>query len=153
MQTTTRVPVPVLANGGKRMTVIGTEILLKLSASETGGQAYVFEAVTSPGMGVPLHVHQHEDEIVQILEGELEIQLGENIYKALPGSITYFPRLVPHGFKNNGTQPARVLFTVTPGANFEKFFDELSSLPANQPPDMNKVAEIFARYDLNIVGH
>jgi hypothetical protein len=43
------------------------------------------------------------------------------------------------------------MFTVVPGANFEKFFEELCALPADESPDMAKVTEIFNRYDIEIL--
>ena len=65
--------------------------------------------------------------------------------------MLYFPRLVAHAFTNVGKTNARAFFVVSPGENFERFFTELSALPAAQPPDMAKVVEIFERYDLNIL--
>ncbi len=62
-----------------------------------------------------------------------------------------FPRLRPHGFGNISKKPTWAQFTVVPGANFEKFFEELCALPADEPPDMAKVAEIFNRYDIEIL--
>lgn len=53
--------VPVMQ--GRKMHVIGHDVSLKLSSHETGGNYYVFEAVSPPGAGVPPHVHEHEDEI------------------------------------------------------------------------------------------
>ena len=119
---------------------------------ETGGDFYVFEALTPPGVGVPPHVHQHEDEILQVIEGEFEIFLDGKTHNATQGAVINFPRFIPHGFSNIGKKPGRTLFTVIPAANFGKFFEELSALPADEPPDMAKVAEIFQRYDIEILA-
>lgn len=132
--------------------VLGQEITVKLSSSETGGDYYLFENIVPQGARVPLHVHQREDEILMVLEGELEVSLGGKTFKAPTGTIAFFPRNVAHGFGNVGNAPAKGRFLVSPGANFEKFFGELSALPPNQPPDMAKVMEIFDRYGLPIVA-
>jgi len=136
---------------GRKITVLGMEFSIMLNTSETGGAYYVFEGVTAPGDGVPPHIHSREDEIVEVLDGELEVVLGGKTFKATTGAIAFFPRNIVHGFSNPGKLPAKVRFVVSPGANFEKFFEELSALPPSQPPDMTKVMEVFERYGLPIV--
>ena len=144
-------PMLVPANEGRKMFALGNEVKLKLSSSETGGDLYVFEILTPPGVVVPPHVHRHEDELIHVIEGEYEIFLDGRTYKAGPGAVVYFPRLSPHGFGNISKKPTRAVFTIVPGANFEKFFEELCALPADEPPDMAKVTEIFNRYDIEIL--
>src|SRR5437660_10126721 len=100
---------------------------------------------------MPLHVHRHEDEFVRVLEGEFEYQLDQQIQKITPGAMVTFPKDVPHAFRNVGTKPGRTFWTVMPGVNFEKFFVELASLPAEAQPDMRKVTEIFNRHDITIL--
>jgi quercetin dioxygenase-like cupin family protein len=134
------------------MVALGQTIRLKLARPETGGDFYVVEVLTPPGVGVPPHVHQHEDEIMQVIGGEFEIFLAGKTHRATQGTLINFPRFIPHGFTNCGTQPARALFTVIPGTNFEQFLEELSALPADGPPDMAKVTDIFQRYGIEILA-
>ena len=124
---------------------------LKISSSGTGGDLYVFEILTPPGVVVPPHVHRHEDELIHVIEGEFEIFLDGRTCVAGAGAVVNFPRLRPHGFGNIGKKPTRAMFTVVPGANFEKFFEELCALPAGESLDMAKVTEIFNRYDIDIL--
>ena len=131
--------------------VLGQEVTVKLSSSETGGDYYLFETVVALGGRVPPHVHSREDEILEVMEGELEVFLDGRTFNATAGALAFFPRDTVHAFSNVGKTPARARFVVSPGANFEKFFRELSALPADQPPDMAKVIELFARYGLPIV--
>src|SRR6185503_12024187 len=138
-------------DGGRKVSVLGIEIMLKLAKPETGGDFYVFDSLTPPGAFVPPHVHQHEDELIQVIDGEFEIFLDGKTHKATAGAVINFPRLIPHGFKNVGKKDGRAIFTVIPGTNFEKFFEDLSALPSGQPPDMARVAEIFRRYDIEIL--
>jgi quercetin dioxygenase-like cupin family protein len=133
------------------MLVLSIEITLKLTTSETGGVFYVFEALTPPGVGVPPHVHRLEDEILQVIEGEFEIFLDGKTHIVTQGAVMNFPRFISHDFSNIGKRPGRALFTVIPGPNFENFFEELSTLPSDVPPDMAKVTEIFKRYDIEIL--
>ena len=151
MQTETKKPMAVPSSGGRKIHVIGHEITIKLTCRETNGEYFVFEDVTPPGVGVPLHMHRHEDEFFRILEGEFEFQLDQQIQKVTSGAMATFPKGIPHAFRNVGTTPGRIVFTVMPGVNFEKFFEELGSLPAEREPDMGKVSEIFNRHDIKIL--
>jgi quercetin dioxygenase-like cupin family protein len=151
MSTQTKKAIVVLANEGKKMNILGHTATVKLGQAETNGEYYVFEVVTPPGHGIPPHVHQYEDEVIEVVEGEYEILLGENVYQAQPGDILHFPRFIPHGFRNVSAKAGKTLWTVMPGASFEQFFDELGALPANQPPDMGKVVAIFAKYGMEVL--
>jgi quercetin dioxygenase-like cupin family protein len=145
------IPMVVPANGGRKMFVLGNEVRLKISSSESGGDLYVFEALTPPGAVIPPHVHRHEDEFIHVIEGEYEIFLDGRTYVAGPGAVINFPRLIPHGFRNISKKQTRALFTVVPGKNFEKFFEQPCALPADEPPDMATVTEIFKRYGMDIL--
>jgi quercetin dioxygenase-like cupin family protein len=151
MQTGTKKPMAVPSSGGRKILVLGHEITLKLTCRETDGEYFVFEAVTPPGVGMPLHVHRQEDEFFRVLEGEFEFQLDQQIHKVTSGAMVSFPKNIQHAFRNAGTKPGRTFWTVMPGANFEKFFEEVGSLPADREPDMAKVAEIFNRHDIKIL--
>ena len=134
------------------MIVMGQDLVVKLSSAETGGDYYVFENVVPPGAHVPLHIHSQEDEILEVLEGELEVFLGGRTFQVSAGAVVFMPRDIVHAFGNVRQIPAKGRFVVSPGANFEKFIEELSALPTNQPPDMAKVMEVFDRYGLPIVA-
>lgn len=144
-------PMVVSANEGRKMFALGNEIKLKLSSSESGGELYVFEVLSPPGAVVPPHVHRKEDELIHVIDGEYEIFLDGRTHTAGPGAVVNFPRLIPHGFGNISKRPTRALFVVLPGANFEKFFGELCALPADEPPDMATVTDIFNRYSMDIL--
>jgi hypothetical protein len=44
-----------------------------------------------------------------------------------------------------------MMWLSTPGAAVERFFDELGALPADAPPDMEKVLAIFAKYEIQVL--
>jgi quercetin dioxygenase-like cupin family protein len=151
MNTQNHKPTVLRPEEGRKIKVLGMDATIKLSSLETGGDYFLVEAVITQGDRVPPHIHHREDEIVQVLEGELEIFLGGRTFQAPAGAVAFFPREVVHAFANVGNAPVKARFLANPGANFEKFFGELSALPASQPPDMAKVMEIFDRYGLPIV--
>lgn len=135
---------------GRKLNVLGHDITVKLSKEETNGAYYVFEVMTPPGHGIPPHVHQNEDEVIEVVKGEYGIRLGDGMYRATAGDILHFPRYIPHGFQNVGDTPGITLWTVIPGSGFEQFFEELGALPAG-PPDMGQVVAIFAKYGMEVL--
>src|SRR5262249_37767995 len=85
------------------------------------------EFVTPPGKGVALHVDKREDELVYLLDGEIEVTLGDQKMKAVLGVMALLPREIPHGFTNIGNKPSRLLETISPGL-FDSYFVELAAL-------------------------
>jgi quercetin dioxygenase-like cupin family protein len=148
---TTKSIATVVANGqGKKLNVLGHSVIVKLAKQETEGNYYVFEVITPPGLGIPPHMHDHEDELIYVVEGEFEIMLGNKNFTAKAGDEVYFPRHIPHAFQNIGIKAGKTIWTVVPGGNFEEFFEQLASLPAGQP-DLQVVAEIFAAYGMKLL--
>lgn len=94
-----------------------------------GNNNYVFRLLSPPGSGIPPHVHQYEDEVIYILEGEFEVMVGGETFKATTGDCLNFVRNIPHAYTNVGTTDAKTLWYVSPGKGFEEFFGELSQFP------------------------
>lgn len=150
METMTLSPAAIIrSDAGKKMNVVGHETTIKLGSVASNGN-YVFEVLSPAGMGIPPHVHEHEDEFIYVLSGDFEIFLDGKISKASAGDWLSFTRGTPHGFKNIGTLPGKTLWFVSPGKNFEEFFDKLGALPAGAP-DMEKLAQLFSDYGLPLL--
>jgi hypothetical protein len=76
--------------------------------------------------------------------------VGKELTEAGPGELVVKPRGVPHAFWNAGAQEARALELVSPGG-FERYFAELAPvLAAGAPPDLGAIAQIQARYGLEM---
>jgi quercetin dioxygenase-like cupin family protein len=150
MQTGNQKAVVKTASEGSRFNVLGHSVTAIISRTETTGNYYVFEVITPPGLGIPPHVHDREDEIIYVVEGEYGILLGDRQFTAKTGDLIFFPRYIPHAFQNIGSKAGKTLWTVVPGGNFEDFFGELSALPAGEP-DLAVVAGIFAKYGMEVL--
>ncbi|SHJ30358.1 Cupin domain-containing protein [Hymenobacter daecheongensis DSM 21074] len=137
------------AGEGLRLNVIGDLQCVKLSSQDTNGQFTLIEQLDAPGVGVPKHVHTHEDEVFQVLEGTVEYQLEDAVHVLRAGDVAYMPRGTAHSFKIVGDTPARVLLSIFP-AGLEKMFEELDRLPAG-PPDFAVVTAICTRYGIRFV--
>ncbi len=119
---------------------IGHEVTVKLHSSDAN-ESLIFELISPPGAGIPLHVHSLEDEFIYILEGEFEVMLGEETFKATAGDQLNFLRNIPHGYTNSGSIPTKSLWYVSPGKNQEHFFNELKLFPSG-PPDLDRIAKL-----------
>jgi quercetin dioxygenase-like cupin family protein len=93
------------------------------TGKETNGAYAQWEVTVPPGGGPPLHVHSREEECIYILDGEVVLQIGDSRMVANAGAFVGLPVGVPHAFRNETQQPARLLFTVAP-AGLEGFFFE-----------------------------
>ena len=69
-------PVVVLPDAGEQLNIAGSRTFHKIKSKDTNNVFSVMEFVTPPGKGVALHVHEREDELVYLLEGEIEVTLG-----------------------------------------------------------------------------
>ena len=116
----------------------------------------VVESTIRRGDMPPLHAHD-EDEAFYVLEGEVAFLCGDQRVSGVAGTYVWGPRGIPHGFRVEGQQPARILLLNTP-AGFEHFVIELSepaegqSLPPARPPDMEKLMAVAAKYNIQILG-
>lgn len=67
----------------------------------------------APGSAPELVSHQGE-EVGYVIEGTLEITVGETTYVASEGDSVHFRSDLPHGYHNPGPKPARVIVINTP---------------------------------------
>jgi mannose-6-phosphate isomerase-like protein (cupin superfamily) len=111
---------------------------IKARGSDTDGALGVVETVIPAGHGPPLHVHRNEDEGFYVLSGKIEIQRGEERFRAEPGTFVYLPRAVSHTFR--GIEEARILGIVMP-AGLEEAFE-----------DPDRFEEVLERRGVEAVG-
>ena len=122
---------------------------IKLTGEDTNGQYTLIEQNNEPGVGIPPHVHENEDEVFQVLEGQVEMTIGGQMTTLNSGDIIFCPKGVPHYWKVIGEEKARAMLSIFP-AGLEGMFRELAQLPAG-PPDMEKVRTICGNYKLRFV--
>ena len=143
----TNQPIILSSGEGTHLDVLGELITLLVSGKQTNGVFTVLSETSPPGGGTPLHTHHKEDEALYVLEGEYEIQCGDQMVRAGPGSFVFAPREIPHRLTNVSAGPSKVLGVVSP-AGFEGFWEEVSQLAP--PPDIEKIMAIAKKYELEI---
>ncbi len=127
----------VTATDAKMVWVLGARVTIRADAKLTGGAYSVFEDLLLPGQGPPLHTHTNEDETMYVIEGELEVVLGDQTYLVKPGDFAHMARGVPHRFKNVSDKPTRMLLSYSPGG-FEQWFLDVGT-PVVDPLEMPPV--------------
>ncbi len=111
------------AEGGERLQFGEVEVVVKASADTTGGAFTILEE--NEPVDTPLHVHEHEDELFYVLEGEHVFQVGDKEFQAGPGGLVFAPRGVPHAQRRLAPRTGRILVLASP-AGLEGFFRELA---------------------------
>ncbi len=71
--------------------------------------------------GPPLHVHPGFDETFLVVDGRLEIRVGEESAELAPGAVAHVSGDLPHTFSNPSGDRARFLLISSPGG-FEDYF-------------------------------
>ena len=142
----------VLAPGeGVMVPVPGHKITHKLSGEDTGGAFSLLE-VELDGDGPPQHLHKNEDEVLYILEGEINVLLGERTFRAKAGAVVRIPRGTVHTFGRVEKKNAKLLIMFYP-PGFEKFFDEAVGLDVTDTKAFVARAEALAgKYHMELVG-
>ena len=148
----TKQPYAFTREEGEALWFLGVPTRVLATAKQTGGAFGLIEQVIPAGEASPWHMHHTEDEAFYVVEGQMTFLCGDQKVQAGPGTFVYGPRGIPHGFRVEGTQPARMLLQCTPGG-FEHFIIEMSELaPSTGPPDMEKLMALAAKYNNEILG-
>ena len=61
-----------------------------------GDEMTLLEIHYTPGVGAPLHVHEHES-LAYVVKGKVRMTVGKETYVLGPGDVCRHPRGVPHG--------------------------------------------------------
>jgi quercetin dioxygenase-like cupin family protein len=123
---------------------------LKLLRVDTADSVMLFEETAPSGTETTFHLHHDSDEVAYVLTGEITFKIGDEVTVGGAGSCAFFPRGVPHAWKNTGTETGRVLFLYTPaaaGGFFEERLD-CSEGSANSP-EANAMRE---RHGWEVIG-
>jgi quercetin dioxygenase-like cupin family protein len=143
-------PVIQPRDAGQQLAVLGDTVTIKVHGRDTGGAFSQITTEGDPGSGPPLHMHQREDEIFYVIEGELEVTVAGETRRVTAGTVAFLPRGVPHTFKYAGRGPGKVLVTIIP-AGFECFFEEVGALSAAEQQNLPALRALGRKYGLDFL--
>jgi mannose-6-phosphate isomerase-like protein (cupin superfamily) len=142
----------ILAPGhGRVVGVPGHPYTYKARGENTRG-AYSLVEVTITGQGPPQHIHGAEEEAFYVLEGSVNIQLGEEIIQGRPGSFVLIPRGTVHTFWNAGVSPGKLLVIVSPPGMEDYLAEVIDDQEIDTATFVAKVTEVADKYHMKIVG-
>jgi quercetin dioxygenase-like cupin family protein len=118
---------------------VGTT-LIKVARPELS----LLELEVQPGGRVQPHFHKLHSDSFFVLEGELEIHVGDEVVQARPGTYALAPPGVVHYFRNTSEKPVRALNLHTPGG-FAEYRRELEDLRAR---GVETDRAFFERHDI-----
>ena len=129
----------------------GRDLIFKVTGDDTGGAFDYFIVEVAPKGGPPLHVHHGQEETIHVLKGQYKIQIGEEIFYCNEGDFAYLPSKVPHAFLNLTDEPGEIIVVYTPGGG-HKFYEEFGPMSRNGPLDPKKLAPLFEKYNMTLLG-
>jgi quercetin dioxygenase-like cupin family protein len=129
----------------------GRDLIFKVTGEDTGGAFDYFIVEVAPKGGPPLHVHHKQEETIHVLKGQYKIRIGDDIFYCQEGGFAYLPSNIPHAFLNLTDAPGELVVVYTPGGG-HKFYEELGPLTRSGSPDPKVVGQLFAKYDMTLLG-
>lgn len=138
-------------HGHIKLKGVNSNILdVKISGIDTDGDLAIFEQTSlSQGKGTPLHIHNAQDEIFYIIEGEYYFQVGDKKYNMTVGDSIFLPRKVPHAWTQRSSK-GRMTVILQPAGKLEDFFVTMAAL--DHEPSANEIEKIFADNEMQVVG-
>ncbi len=141
--------------GESRMVHMGKNVVtFILSGGDTGGTYSLteFTIAAPPAPGPPVHIHGTGSEAAYVLEGEVELRLGDQTLKASAGAAIFVPLGTTHNVTNAGPGTAKILVILSP-PGFEGYWREMSELPLTDGrPDPGSVLALQSKYKMDTGG-
>jgi len=138
-------PFAIPAGGGERLSFSGAEFVIRASAAMTGGAFAIVEEIAP--LDTPLHVHEHEDELFYVLEGDHVFTVGDEELAVGPGGLAFAPRGIPHAQRRVVPRVGRQLVLISPGG-WEGFLRELDAAERDGTIGPEAYARVSARYGI-----
>jgi mannose-6-phosphate isomerase-like protein (cupin superfamily) len=155
---TLQAPMPTSeAVTAERRWFLGLPTWIRASAADTNGTLSLIDQVIPAGFASPWHVHHNEDESFYVIDGTMTVVVGDRAITLNAGDFGFGPRGIAHGFRIEGTKPARVLL-MTNGGHLAAFVRETSdpsdcaTPPEPNPADLPKLAAAAERHGMTILG-
>jgi quercetin dioxygenase-like cupin family protein len=147
---TTRKATVIHAGEGRSLHAGGSGTDFKLWSDDTGGLLSIVEHPIDPGVLVPPHVHSREDQATYVIEGSVDILVGETVTRCPTGTYVFKPRGVQHTFWNPGSSPARLIEISTP-AGIERYMESLFEILTSGQVDPAAIAALAKTYGLTLL--
>jgi mannose-6-phosphate isomerase-like protein (cupin superfamily) len=124
---------------------------IKATSEATAGRFFISENDLEPGFpGPPPHVHDELVDSFYVLEGTLDLVVGEERVTLGTGGFACVLPGTRHTFSNSSDSRVRFLNINAPGG-FERYMRELAAAAGAGALTSERIGEIASRYDVRIV--
>jgi quercetin dioxygenase-like cupin family protein len=109
--------------------VTGETMVFHRTAAHTNGEEVLIEVTLQPdGFVAAAHVHPHQTERFEVLEGSLGLQVDDEELVAAPGDVVVVEPGTVHRFWNSGDGEVRFAVEVRPALQFESLIETMFTL-------------------------
>ncbi len=150
MQTTTTAP--ARHSQARRITnnATGEVIEITRTAADTNG-AYLELSLTAPAgfAEIPLHIHPRQEEVFQVISGQLGVEIDGKTRVLKPGDEGIIPAGAAHKWWVEGNEPLEFKGRITPALHFAELLDAIyrsASERGSAMPGLVDAAVILQRY-------
>ncbi|WP_036483188.1 cupin domain-containing protein [Myxosarcina sp. GI1] len=142
-------PIILQPSEGKSVTIGTSTCTFKLTGKDTHGHFGLFEFTLEPETdGASPHIHKEMTETFYVLEGEVELVLGQEKITAVSGTLMNVPENTRHGFSNPSSMPAKMLIMFCPADSREQYFEGLAELTKDgRKPTQKELLELTQKFD------
>lgn len=129
-----------------------TTIRLLADASDTGGALSTQRVTLGRGAdGARPHRHDVSAELFYVLDGEVQLLVGDAVRTARQGDLLVVPAGLPHAFAASANSGTDLLIVITPGAERFEYFRHLERIARGQlAPET--LLDVQQRYDTYFLG-
>ena len=150
---TTSIPAITINPAAETLELGGLILRFLVTGAESNRMLSAFELTVAGGQRLmaPAHSHNHYEESMYGLAGELTVTVNGQPFALGPGQMLCIPRGAVHRFDNPGRETAKVLCLITPAEQGPEYFREMAEVlraAAGGPPNKAKMMEIMQRYGL-----
>jgi quercetin dioxygenase-like cupin family protein len=127
---------------------------------DTGGAFDLVLSNMRSGTEPPPHVHTREHEFMYVLDGQLDVYVGNNVFQLGPGECVFLPLGRPHAFIIKSPE-IRMLVLITPGG-FVKYFESMAvpaekmEIPSDSVTyatvDLEETIKIFLKHGIRFLS-
>lgn len=139
--------------GIRTIDIGGSVTIAKADDTTTGGAFVVAETTLQPGgFAPPLHLHREIAEVLYLLSGRLDLQVGDDHRTAAPGAFIGIPAGVAHTMAVAGEEPVKMLMILSNPARALQMIDTLEQAFADGAPDPETFGPLLAQIDMEILA-
>lgn len=136
---------------------LDTLSFVHVPSDETDGRWSVVEMQLREGHAPPLHIHEHADECIHVIDGTVHVHTEEDKQELTADSSVVLPRGEPHSL--HAVTEATIIAADSPGG-FDEFVaavgepTEERTIPTTPPSEaaIGRVNELASDHDIRIVG-